>query len=238
MLVIPLYIGYDAREAAAYHVACQSIIERASCPVSFVPLALNLLHEYDERHGDGSNAFIYSRFLVPHLERWGHRNKHAIYMDSDVLIRGDIAELFDLRRHDVGLQVVKHEYKTRAARKYLGTPMESDNPDYPGKNQSSVMLWNCGFMENRKLTPDFISQQSGRFLHRFEWLSPNRVGDLPAEWNHLVGEYPASPAAKLLHHTLGSPALGGSHRDQEGADEWHRTLRNALAPMGGPAAIG
>ncbi len=237
-MTIPIYIGVDSREMAAYHVACQSIIERSSRPVSFIPLALNLLHEYDEQHKDGSNAFIYSRFLVPWFERWGHRNKHAIYMDSDVLLRGDIAELWDLRRFDLGMQVVKHDYKTRSARKYLGTPMESDNPDYPMKNQSSVILWNCSYMEHRKLTPEFVAQQSGRFLHRFEWLSPNRVGSLPAEWNHLVGEYPENPNAKLLHHTLGSPALGGSHRDQEGAHEWHRTLRNALAPMGGPAAIG
>jgi hypothetical protein len=232
---VPVCLGYDHREAAAYHVACQSILEHATVPVSFIPLALNTLKGYEENHEDGSNLFVYSRFLVPWLMGW---KGCAIYMDSDVLVRDDIAKLWALRRHDLGLQVVKHDYKTKHALKYLGTPMESPNEDYPMKNQSSVMLFSCSFLENRKLTPEFVARAPGSFLHRFEWLSPNRVGELPKEWNHLVGEYPPNPDAKLLHHTLGSPALGGSHRDQEGADEWHRTLRNALAPLGGPAAIG
>lgn len=236
--MIPVYLGFDPREAAAYHVACQSIIDHASEPVCFIPLALNLLREYDNSGKDGSNHFIYSRFLVPYLERWGAQHKHAIYLDSDVLLRTDIAELWALRDPYMGVQVVKHDYKTTQARKYLGTPMESDNEDYPCKNWSSVILWNCGFMEHRKLTPDFISGAQGSFLHRFEWLSPSRVGRLPVEWNWLVREYPPSADAKLLHHTLGSPCLGGEHWDQEGGHEWRRTLKNALAPMGGPAAIG
>lgn len=234
MEAIPIYIGMDFRESIAYHVCCQSIIENASGPVSFIPLALHLLKGYDEQHTDGSNAFIYSRFLVPWLERWGHRHKHAIYIDGDMLVRGDIYELWEMRRHDKGVQVVQHDYKTTAAKKYLG----SVNEDYPRKNWSSVILWNNAFMEHRKLEPGFVAAQTGAFLHRFQWLSDERIGALPAEWNHLVGEYPRNDAAKLLHHTLGSPAFGGQYAEAEGAGEWQRTLRNALAPIGGPAATG
>ncbi len=216
MRPVPIYLGFDERESVAYHVACQSIIEHASGPVAFIPLALPHLREYDEQHGDGSNAFIYSRFLVPYLERWG------------VLVRDDIYKLWALRDPRMGLQVVKHEYKTKHAQKYLGNP----NPDYPGKNQSSVILWNCAFMENRKLTPEFVGQQTGQFLHRFEWLSPARVGELPADWNWLVSEYPPNDDAKLYHHTIGSPCFGGKYAEQEGATEWRLTLQNALAPLG------
>lgn len=235
VMIVPIFIGYDAREASAYHVCCQSIIERSSLPVAFIPLALNLLREYDDSgHKDGSNAFIYSRFLVPYLSRWGTQFKHAIYLDGDMLLRDDIAKLWDLRRHDMGVQVVQHDYKTKHAQKYLG----SKNEDYPMKNWSSVMLWNNSFAENRKLTPEFVAQASGAFLHRFEWLAMSRIGALPAEFNHLCMEYPENPDAKLYHYTVGTPCFGVQFATQEGGHEWQRTLRNALAPLGGPAAIG
>ena len=230
MQAIPIYIGFDSREASAYHVCCQSIIERATVPVAFHPLALNLLQGYTETHQDGSNAFIYSRFLVPWLQGTGH----AIYLDGDMLVRGDVAELWALRRFDQGVQVVKHkDYETKAPLKYLG----AKNENYPYKNWSSVMLWNAGFQKNRRLTPQFIAKQSGRYLHRFEWLDDDRVGELPATWNHLVAEYEPSDA-KLYHFTLGAPCFGGEYAQQEGAWEWQRTLQNALAPLGGPATTG
>ena len=65
--MIRVFIGYDPREAVAYHVCANSIIRQAQRPVAITPLALNNLHEYRETHADGSNQFIYSRFLLPHL---------------------------------------------------------------------------------------------------------------------------------------------------------------------------
>jgi hypothetical protein len=236
MRAIPIYVGYDPREAIAYHVCCQSIVERASGPVAFIPLALNTLRGYDNTGKDGSNSFIYSRFLVPWLERWGNGNKHALFLDGDMIVRDDIYKLWALRRHDMGVQVVKHDYKTKHAIKYLG----AKNEDYPKKNWSSVCIWNCGYLPNRVLTPEYVEKAPGSYLHRFEWLKDEQVGALPAEWNHLTMEYPprANDDAKLYHYTVGAPCFGGEYADQEGGGEWQRTLRNALAPLGGPAAIG
>jgi hypothetical protein len=234
MLPIPVYVGYDPREAVAYHVCCQSILQHASVPVAFIPLALHLLRDYDEHHGDGSNAFIYSRFLVPHLERWGYANTHAIFLDGDMILRGDIAELWEMRRYDVGVQVVKHDYRTKHPVKYLGAV----NEDYPRKNWSSVMLWNNRFLGNRKLVPEFVARAPGSYLHRFEWLPEDRIGELPAKFNHLCMEQEPASAAKLLHFTVGTPCFGGEYARQEGAAEWQATLANALAPLGGPATTG
>ena len=228
---IPIFIGYDPREAVAYHVCCQSILERASVPVTFIPLALNTIKGYAEEHTDGSNAFIYSRFLVPWMMGW---QGSAIFLDGDMIVRCDIAELWALRDSYMAVQVVKHDYKTKRATKYLG----AKNEDYPCKNWSSVMLFQCFNMEHRKLTPEFVSKAPGSFLHRFEWLSPNRVGALPPEFNHLTMEYAPNPAAKIYHYTLGTPCFGGEYADQEGGGEWRRTLCNALAPVGGPASTG
>jgi hypothetical protein len=56
--------------------------------------------------------------------------------------------------------------------------------------------------------------------------------------NHLCLEYPPNEDALIYHYTVGTPCFGGEYADQEGGGEWQRTLRNALAPLGGPAAIG
>ena len=89
--MIPIFIGYDPREAIAYHVCTNSIIRRSSQPVALNPLALNALKGYDEKHTDGSNHFIYSRFLVPHLMNY---KGWAIFIDGDMIVRDDINELW------------------------------------------------------------------------------------------------------------------------------------------------
>lgn len=214
MKPIPIFIGYDPREAIAYHVCANSIIRHASVPVAIVPLALNNFRDYTETHTDGSNQFIYSRFLVPYLMGY---SGHAIFMDGDMILRGDIAELWALRQSDKDVQVVKHDYKTRMTEKYLG----AKNEDYPRKNWSSVMIFNCSNFPTRKLTPEYIQKSTGAHLHRFAWTSDDRVGELPPEWNWLPDEYGANPNAKLLHYTLGTPCFH-DFATTTMADEWHR----------------
>ena len=214
MTPIPIFIGYDPREAVAYHTCANSIIRHASKPVAIIPLALNLFEDYTETHTDGSNQFIYSRFLVPHLMNY---TGHAIFIDGDMIIRSDIVELWDLRELNKDVQVVKHNYKTKMKEKYLG----SKNEDYPRKNWSSVILWNCNSFPNRKLTPSFIQQATGAELHRFTWLEDQRIGELPPEWNWLPDEYGPNPDAKLLHYTLGTPCFH-EFADTPQGNEWHR----------------
>ena len=214
MTPIPIFVGYDPREAVAYHTCANSIIRHASKPVAIIPLALNLFEDYTETHTDGSNQFIYSRFLVPHLMNY---TGHAIFIDGDMIIRSDIVELWDLRELNKDVQVVKHNYKTKMKEKYLG----SKNEDYPRKNWSSVILWNCNSFPNRKLTPSFIQQATGAELHRFTWLEDQRIGELPPEWNWLPDEYGPNPDAKLLHYTLGTPCFH-EFADTPQGNEWHR----------------
>ena len=213
--MIPIFIGYDPREAVAFHTCVNSIIRHASVPVSIIPLALNLLEGYSETHKDGSNHFIYSRFLVPHLMKF---NGWAIFIDGDMILRDDIAKLWALREMNKDVVVVKHDYKTRMSEKYLG----SKNEDYPRKNWSSVILWNCGSYPNRCLTPDFVMTATGADLHRFTWIKDERIGELPPEWNWLDIEYDWNPAAKLVHYTLGTPCFHEFADQGDFSNEWHR----------------
>ena len=214
MTPIPVFVGYDPREAIAYHTCVNSIIRHASQPVAIIPIALNLFQDYKETHTDGSNHFIYTRFLVPHLmgfKGW------AIFIDGDMIVRGDIVELWNLREVDKDVMVVKHDYQTCMPVKYLG----AKNENYPRKNWSSVILWNCNSFPNRQLTPEFVQKSSGSFLHRFSWLDDDRIGDLPPEWNWLPDEYGPNLNAKLLHYTLGTPCFQ-EFADTPQGNEWHR----------------
>ena len=145
-----LFIGFDQKESVAYHTFVQSIIDKSSIPLSITPLAENNLNMYDENHIDGTNKFTYSRFLVPFLmgfDGW------AIFADGDMVCLDDIKNLLDLRDNKFALQVIKHDYKTKYKPKYFG----QKNEDYPRKNWSSLILWNCSHKKNKFLTPEFIS---------------------------------------------------------------------------------
>ena len=217
---LTLVVGFDQRESVAYHVFCQSVIDKSSMPVQFLPLAENMLQDYKEVHTDGSNKFIYSRFLTPYLMDF---SGWAIFADGDMVCEADIAELWALRDPTKAVQVVKHDYKTKAHKKYLG----NKNEDYPRKNWSSLILWNCEHPENKVLTPSFIQGQPGSYLHRFSWLSDDLIGELPPEWNWLAIEYPENPNAKLVHYTLGTPCFK-DYADESMSNKWQKSYSRTI----------
>lgn len=216
--MIRVFAGYDPRESAGYHTFCQSVIDTCSKPVSIAPLSLKQVKGvYGQGQRDGTNEFIYTRFLIPYLcgyEGW------ALFVDgADMICKGDLAELWALRDTFTAVQVVKHDYKTRHPKKYVGTRMESGNADYPAKNWSSVMLINCAHPEWRIVTPSFVADTPGSVLHRFSFMDPTWVGDLPKEWNWLPQEHGDNPDAKLIHYTAGVPGFH-HYKDTEMASDW------------------
>jgi lipopolysaccharide biosynthesis glycosyltransferase len=217
--MINLYVGYDEREAIAYHVFCHSVIKNTSIPVKITPLVLSQLKEFNETHQDRSNDFVYSRFLTPYLNEF---NGWAIFADGDMICQADLKELIGMADPNKALMVVKHDYQTKASIKYLG----NINENYPRKNWSSVILWNCSHPKHKILTPEFVSNQAGKFLHRFSWLDDNDIGELPVEWNWLACEYEKNTGAKLIHYTLGTPCFK-DFRDTDMAEIWYDYYESA-----------
>jgi hypothetical protein len=222
---IQLFAGFDEREEVGYHAFCSSVIERATVPVSITPLSLKTVQRiYGEGHRDGTNGFIYLRFLIPYLMGY---SGWAIFCDgSDMVMDADIAELAKLYDPFKAVQVVKHDYRTKHPRKYVGTAMESANADYPKKNWSSVMLINCAHYAWRDMTPEKVAAMPGSFLHRFEFIPERYIGELPVEWNHLADEYGVDDNAKLLHWTCGIPGFG-HYMNAPHADKWFRANAKA-----------
>jgi hypothetical protein len=217
--VIPIYTGFDEREEVGYHTFCSSVIHHATEPVEFIPLHLaHLTHVFGDVR-DGTNAFTYSRFLVPHLNGYVG---HAIFMDGcDMVVKDDIAKLWNLRDPFSAVQVVKHAYQTKHPRKYVGTQMEAENRDYPKKNWSSMMILNCAHFAWRQITPGSIEKMSGEELHTFSSIDERFIGGLPVEWNWLPDEYGENENAKLLHWTAGVPAFP-KYREAPMSVDWFK----------------
>ena len=212
--IINIIIGYDEREAVAFHTCVESIISNCTNHVNIVPLCLKHFRKYRENHNDGSNEFIYSRFLTPFLMNF---KGWAIYLDGDMICNEDISDLWSLRDNKFAIQVIKHKYETKMVKKYWG----NKNENYPRKNWSSVILWNCNHVKNSCLIPEFVSRHDGAFLHRFKWLDDKEIGSLNKKWNWLAIEYEDNPDAKLIHYTLGTPCFK-EFQDTSMSNHWKK----------------
>jgi len=222
--MIRVFIGYDPRETVAYNVLAHSIQARASEPVAIAPLMLSQLKAVltRERHSLQSTDFSFSRFLTPYLSEF---TGWSVFMDCDMLVLRDIAELWRLRDERYSVMVVKHDHVPRESVKFLGEPQSK----YGKKNWSSVMLFNNA--RCRALTPDYVNRASGLELHQFKWLeSDDLIGALPDAWNHLVGYNAPRSDAALVHFTLGGPYFAG-YADCEYAQAW-RAEREAMLYAG------
>lgn len=230
-----IYLGYDPREDDAYRVAEHSLRKHASVPVSVTPLdadklaACGLLRRPADKRGRiydiHSNAFAStefhaSRFLVPHLAQSGF----ALFVDSDVVFLGDVAEIFDQADYDKAVMVVKHKHEG-AGMKMDGQVQQA----YSRKNWSSVMLINADHPANRRLSLQDVNERPGRDLHSFFWLHDSEIGNLTMTSNWLVGiqEKPLFPL--VAHFTLGTPNLTPALADCEHAKIWWDAYRECMA---------
>ena len=89
-----IYIGFDSTEPAAYFALRRSILAHNPTfriePLCEQSLRLRRLY-WREKDPLASTEFTYTRFLVPHLMNY---RGWALFMDSDMLCRTDIGELF------------------------------------------------------------------------------------------------------------------------------------------------
>lgn len=171
--MLRVFIGYDPRQPIAYNVLQHSIVTNSSRPVAISPLILSQL-PIKRR---GLTEFTYSRFLVPYLCEFKGK---ALFLDADMVVTGDIAELFELGEMNA-VSVMQ---------------------DQPKFEWASAMLFNCGAC--LRLTPEFIDDEKNK-LFDFEWAP--YVGKLPKEWNCCVGYQESSASTKLFHFTQGLPCF-------------------------------
>lgn len=219
--MINVFIGYDNKERVAYNVLSHSIIQNSTKPVSITPIALNNLKDdfVRERNSLSSTEFSFSRFIIPHLMNY---QGWALFMDCDMLMFEDIAELWRMRDDRYAIQVCKHDYTPKEKTKFLGQVQTA----YPKKNWSSFMLMNC--KKCTQLTPNYVNRATGLELHQFKWLeSEDLIGELPLEWNWLVGEYEHKDDVKNVHYTEGGPWFK-EYKDCDYSQDWFYNYKESM----------
>lgn len=191
--MLPIFIGWDSRFPEPADVLRYSLIKHSSIPLEIHYLKLDELRLSRKHDPLASTEFTYSRFLVPHL--CSFRGK-ALFLDNDMLCLGDVKEIADLDMTNYALRVVQHDYSPTNTVKMYGAVQTS----YPRKNWSSMMLMDCGKL--KLWTKDVVETQTGAYLHRFQDIPDEQIGELPKTWNTLdwMDEH-----TKLIHYTNGGP---------------------------------
>jgi lipopolysaccharide biosynthesis glycosyltransferase len=206
--MLRIFIGWDSRFPEPADVLAYSLRKHSSIPLDIRYLKLPELGLQREVDPLASTEFTYSRFLVPHL--CGFEGK-AIFMDNDMLCFGDIRELDELDMSGLALRVVKHDYQPTNTVKMYGAKQTC----YPRKNWSSLMIMNC---ENLKLwTKEVVETQSGAYLHRFQDVPDEQIGEIPDTWNTLDW---MDQNTNLIHYTNGGPWFK-EYEDHPHADVWY-----------------
>ena len=219
-----VFVGYDPREDIAYQV-CKHSIARRNKEVLVRPLVQKELREagWYTRPVDplSSTEFTFTRFLIPELcdyKGW------ALFIDSDIIFLEDVDNLFALADDSKAVMCVHHDYTPKP-----GTKMDGQvQTQYPRKNWSSVVLWNCGHPSNQKITVDMVNNPNydGKYFHRFSWLDDSEIGEIPKDWNYLVGWY-TDGTPRALHYTEGGPWFK-NYRNCDYHQEWKDVLSSMM----------
>lgn len=219
-LVEPLqvFIGCDPSQEVAAAVLEHSIVSRCSRPVQVRLLPPVTSRAPQDPRNHPRTKFSFSRFLIPGL--CDFRGK-ALYLDADMQVFGDIAELwripFDDKKVLCTSQPVPDAWK--------------DNPGFRPGRQMSVMLLDCERLDwDVDRIIDGLDQ--GEFAYEdlmFDLciVPPDEIDDrLPPEWNHLERYEPG--ATKLVHYTV-VPTQPWKNDDNPLREVWHEGFRAALA---------
>jgi lipopolysaccharide biosynthesis glycosyltransferase len=228
--MLRIFIGWDSRFPEPADVLRYSLLKHSSIPLEIHYLKLHEL-DINRKHDPlASTEFTYSRFLVPHLCNFQGK---ALFLDNDMLCLGDVKEIADLDMSYYALRVVKHDYQPENTVKMYGAVQSS----YPRKNWSSMMLMDCGKL--RLWTKDVVEMQTGAYLHRFQDIPDDRIGELPKTWNTLDW---MDDNTKLIHYTNGGPwfeqylnhphaAIWFKYRDESRLPGGKRALRGPHFPI-------
>ena len=129
--MINVFIGFDEGEKVSYHILSESIRRQSSVPVSITPLCLSNIPEFKrELQPNQSTEFAFSRFLVPYLSDY---KGWSLFLDSDMMFRDDIKNLWDMIDKDKSIMCCKHDYVPKQNVKFRG----AKNEPFPKKNWSS-----------------------------------------------------------------------------------------------------
>jgi len=193
-----VHVGFDSRHSEMYNLCCESIRYHCKDVIIKPNSSSNISFYHREMKDNESTSFVYSRFFIPFISMW---QGWAIFCDGDFLWQDNVARLWEQRDDNYAVMVCKHDYESNIKEKAYGHVQEN----FPRKNWSSLIMWNCAHPSNKVLTPEYCNTAEPKELHRFLHLKDNEIGSIDLRWNWLVDEYEYKEDAGALHYTNGGP---------------------------------
>jgi hypothetical protein len=188
-----IFVGSEYNQQLAVQVLAHTIRKHASVPVRITEMIDLPYRVPKDPNNRPRTTFSFYRLMIPELA--GFRGK-ALYIDSDMQVFGDIAELWDVEMGDAKVLCT-----------FQPEPPEAwkDNSWFHPGRQMSVMMLDCSRLP-WKMDEIVDGLDEGRFDYRqlmFELclVEPDEIEDrLPPEWNHLEHYEPGE--SRLVHYTV------------------------------------
>jgi hypothetical protein len=188
-----VFCGLDESQIVAARVLEYSIRKHASRPVRFYPMLNVPTPVPKDAKNRGRTGFSFSRFHIPRLA--GYKGR-GLYVDADMQVFGDLAELWDIPFDGAKVMCTRQDEPPEQ--------WKDSSWFHPGR-QLSVMMLDC---ERLDWNVDEIigGLDEGRYTYQdlmFDLcvVDPDEINDnLPPVWNHLEHYVPGE--TKLLHYTV------------------------------------
>jgi hypothetical protein len=186
--LIRIFVGTDRSQSLAVKVLEYSIRRHTSQAFKIHSMAdLNLPQPRDIRQGQRT-GFSFARWAIPELCDFFGR---AIYLDADMLVFRDIAELWNVPLAGRKIAVLEPQ---RAA--------GAENV-HRGKNETSVMILDCG--QCKWTVAELVAGLDGRYTYSqmmrdLCFLAEDEIArSIPEEWNAMEH---FTAATGLIHYTV------------------------------------
>lgn len=206
-----IYVGYDSRHGDLTRITEASIVETVKRSwgngefyehMEFTPEIKLLDHskisEYTREYANQSTEFTYSRFLIPYLENY---EGFSIFFDDDFIFKETLLPMFYYLNPDDAVACIQYPQYKHDTTKFVNEV----NIDYPRKLWSSLMIFNNGHEDCKKLTPEAVNTWTGKQLHQFEWTE--KISEIPQKYIFVEGY--DDPDVKWdytgIHYTRGGP---------------------------------
>jgi lipopolysaccharide biosynthesis glycosyltransferase len=166
--------------------------------------------------GPGESHMTYCRILLPHLLSVSR----LIYLDCDVLVFRDLAQLFDLELAPGKVLAAARDSETLSLADDSPAIADAINLSREGAYfNCGVMLMNLDALRKQKFferAVEFLNRNSGyRFWDQsaINFLLYGQIDQLPEYWNRASWSFDAQENNDLdcvLHYTTSAPWLGGT----------------------------
>lgn len=190
---VRVFVGADEGQLVATRVLAHSIRRNTNEAVRITPMIDLPLPRPKHRRNRPRTAFSFARFAIPQL--CGYKGR-AIYLDADMQVFGDVAELWN---RPFGHNLVQVTSQDRPPDAWKGHAAFHTGP------QMSVMVLDCSRLD---WDPAKIVRELDEGRYTYEQLMfelcvvpPDRIDTtLPVEWNHLERYEPG--LTRLVHYTV------------------------------------